>query len=373
MSKRAISRAGANIPTVPSSRGRAFTAAAEPLLPGLRALHRAGDPATVFEAWTVLAAEAFRQAKADVAMVEVGMGGRLDATTAWGRIILSVLTHVSLDHTHELGPDLDSICREKLAIARKGVPFASAETHPRLREMIRDRGREKGFPVYFAGSELGDAARATAWTRTDAGLRLEAEVQGIVYAGLDVALRGEHQVTNTVLAALAVQLMEPAGFPVPEAALRRGLASVYWPGRLERVARHPDTYLDGAHNPDAALVVAHELLATGGRAELVIGIMADKDVANVTKALGPVARRVWTVTPPDARGLPAPDLAAWFQMVGIPAEPMPSFRTALEAATRSAGRRGTVLVAGSLYNIEPARAALARLGRLKSVRPRGRR
>lgn len=345
---------GTELPT------RAFTRACERLLPGLRALKRAGDPATLFEAWTVLAAEAFRGAEADIAVVEVGMGGRLDATSAWKRIILSVLTHVSLEHTRELGPDLESICREKAAIARPGVPLLSGEADPRLRSLIRTQARHKGCPVYFAGA-LRDTARAAAWSRTANGIRVDAVLGADRVDGLEAGLRGEHQAANVVLAALGVQQLNRQGFVIPESALRSGFRSVSWPGRLEKAARQPKIFLDGAHNPAAARAVAREMLATAGRVEMVAGVMADKDVEQITRNLGAAARRVWALTPPEKRGLPASGLAARFRAAGVPAEPRRSWEAALREAIQAAGRRGTVLVVGSLYNIAPARKALKKI------------
>jgi dihydrofolate synthase / folylpolyglutamate synthase len=339
---------------------RAFARGVEALLPGLRALHRAGDPATTFEAWTALAAAVFREAGVAIAVLEVGMGGRLDATTAWERRILSVLTQVSLEHTRELGPDLESILKEKIAIARPGVPLVTAEPDARLREQMRVLSREKKFPLYFCG-QTDDEARVLDWRRTGRGLILDLQVGRESWKDLEVGLRGEHQAANALLAALALQQLRTVGFPVPNRALRKGFAAVAWPGRLELAARRPDVFLDGAHNPGAAQAVAHEFLATRGQVYLVAGVMADKDVAGITRALSPAARRVWTVTPPDDRGLPAADLAAWFRSAGVPAEAAGSIRAALASAVREAGPQETVLVVGSLYNIAPARKAVAGL------------
>jgi len=350
-----------------------FVAAADPLLPALRALRRAGNPATTFEAWTVLAAQAFARAEVEIAVLEVGLGGRLDATSAWQRVILSILTHVSLEHTRELGPDLFSICREKLGLARTGVPLISAETDPGLRALIRDRGRERNFPVAFAGRDSACLARVEDGRRTKNGVRFGLRLGPIAYPGLRIGLRGVWQIDNGALSVLALSKLAEAGFPVPEKAMRRGFQGVSWPGRMERVAVSPQIFLDGAHNPAAAAAVAQEMLATRGKVHLVAGMMADKDVAGVVKALAPAAREVWTLCPPDARGLPAADLAAWFRDRGVPAHPERSSKIALARAIAGAGPRGTILVVGSLYNIAGARRALKSLGisRGKSRRPGG--
>jgi dihydrofolate synthase/folylpolyglutamate synthase len=332
------------------------------MLPALRQLKRSGNPATTFEAWTVLAAEAFRQAEVDLAVVEVGMGGRLDATSAWDRKVLCLLTQVSLEHTRELGPDRTAICQEKVAIARPGVPFLSAEADPALRALIRKHGRTTGCPVEFIGTEVHDAGRLLDWQRTEYGVRVSMNLRGQALT-LGVGLRGEHQAYNAVLAALAVQTLSRCGYPVSLRAWQRSFRRVAWPGRLERIQRNPDVFLDGAHNPDAARVVAQEMQIMHRPVFLVTGIMADKDVAGVIRALAPAVRQVWTVTPPDSRGLPAPKLAAGFRAANVPAQACRSLGQAVHAALAAANRHGVVLVTGSLYILESARRALIRAGK----------
>jgi dihydrofolate synthase / folylpolyglutamate synthase len=341
----------------------AYARAVRRLLPGLRTLRRRGRPATAFEAWTVLAAEAFRQAGVELAVLEVGMGGRLDATTAWGRVILSVLTNVGLEHTRELGATEAAICREKLGLARPGIPILSAVRQPELRRQVRTLARRLGCPVAFAGGP-GAGVRVRAWERTPQGIRLDLDLGGHDLNGLRVGLRGAHQVPNAALAALVLDRLGKAGFPVPDAALRRGFSRVHWPGRLELARLRPQVFLDGAHNPPAARAVARELLAqNAAKVELVMGVMADKDVGSILRALAPVVARVWTVTPPDARGLPARDLAERWREQGHFARAETGLGPALASALRTAGPHGRVLVTGSLYIIGPARKALRRLAR----------
>lgn len=351
--------------------GRTMTAAeyvraARRLLPALRTLRRRRRPATTFEAWTVLAAEAFREAEVDLAVLEVGMGGRLDATTAWDRVLLSVLTNVRLEHTRELGPTEAAICREKLGIARPGVPLVSGVSQPELRHQIRAQARRLGCPVAFVGGPAA-AVRVADWRRTAQGIGLDLVLEGRRLRGLRVALRGEHQAGNAALAALALDRIGKAGFPVQEAVLRRGFETVVWPGRLELAALRPQVLLDGAHNPAAAQAIARELKASGPPVQLVMGVMADKDVSGILRALAPVTDRVWTVTPPDTRGLPAQDLAERWKELRIPAQARTGLGPALVAARAAAGPQGRVLVAGSLYILEPARAVLRRSERSRST------
>jgi dihydrofolate synthase/folylpolyglutamate synthase len=343
---------------------KAFAAAGQRLLPGLKVLQQAGTPATTFEAWTVLAAEVFRQAGVDLAVVEAGMGGRLDATSAWKRVILSILTNVSLEHTRELGTSLSAICGEKIAIARKGVPLLSAEARPGLRALMRDQARGKMFPIKFAGMNSNNAIQVKAWRRTSAGLQMELIVKRRDLIKIQIPWHGEFQVLNAALAVLAIRNLQPAGYQISGKDIRQGFKSAHWPGRMEMVSQKPKIYLDGAHNPTAVHALLREWNSRSKKVYLVVGIVRDKDVSGMCREFARAAKAVWTVAPPDPRALPAKELAKHFQAWGVKAEPQAGFRPALQKAVQAAGTRGTVLVAGSLYNIAPARRAL---GRLKSL------
>lgn len=335
---------------------KAFSRAVEKLRPALEALQKSGNPATAFEAWTVMAAWLFYEARVDWAVMEVGMGGRLDATTALESARLSVLTHVALDHTRELGGTRRAILLEKLGIMRPGIPLVAAEPDPDLRALIRTQARKRCVPVAFSGLESGDAARLRHWERTENGLRLDLELGREKLPGLQVALEGAFQSKNAALACLALRKLG-----VGNSAIRRGFQKVVWPGRMERVWNHPEIYLDGAHNPDAIQALAAEFRARGKSVYLVAGMMRDKDSFRMVKILAPQALGVWTVRPPDKRGLEAERLARIFRQHRVSARACASYRGALRRALQSAGAWDTVVVAGSLYNIEPARQALRKL------------
>ncbi|MCK5218872.1 bifunctional folylpolyglutamate synthase/dihydrofolate synthase [bacterium] len=360
---------------------RTFAAAGKRLLPGLKVLQQAGTPATTFEAWTVLAAEIFRQEGIDLAVIEVGMGGRLDATSVWKRVILSILTNVGLEHTRELGNTLSAICREKIAIARKGVPLLSAEARPGLRGLMRCQARRKLFPLEFAGRNSSDAVKVKIWKRTPKGLQIDLILKQRdltcnsthkVYCGensfkIHIPWHGEFQVLNAALAVLAIKKLQQAGYEISGKDIRQGFKSAHWPGRMEMVGRKPKIYLDGAHNPAAVHALIQEWHLRSRKVYLVAGIVKEKDVSGMCREFAQAAKAVWTVAPPDPRALPAKELAKHFQAFGVKAEPQRSFQSALKKAVRAAGPRGTVLVAGSLYNIAPARRALGRLKLLNTL------
>jgi dihydrofolate synthase / folylpolyglutamate synthase len=335
----------------------AFSASVARLLPPLKRLWRQGRPVTTFEAWTVLAADLFRAQGSQLAVLEVGMGGRLDATSAWQDVRLSLLTNVRLEHTAFLGNTAGKILREKAAMARPGVPFISAETVSGLRRQLRGLARRRSFPVQFVGTRSGDSVRILGWRRLPLGLAVELQAGAKEHFHLRVPLAGVFQALNVALAVAACLELEQRGFPGLRRALAKGCKQVAWPGRMETISQRPAVILDGAHNPAAAQAVAREFQEQGQSCFLVIGCMADKDTTGIAQALAPISRQVWTVTPPDERGLAAADLAGKFLRLGVPSQPCTSVKAALAAAIAASTRKSRILVTGSLYLLEPARRA----------------
>jgi dihydrofolate synthase/folylpolyglutamate synthase len=339
---------------------REFANGVQRLLPHLKKMHQKGAPATTFEAWTALSAVAFAQSQTQIVVLEAGMGGRLDATSVWENVIASVLTQVDLEHTRELGATLADIAREKMAIVRAGVPFFTAERRPVIRRQIARHARKVKAPFFTAGNNVQDQARILAWRRTPRGISLDLKFGKTNLRGLAVGLRGEHQTRNAALAALVVRQVSQNGFSIPEKLWRRAFEKVVWPGRLELAAKQPKIILDGAHNPAAAQVLAKEIREMFQGTYLVAGVMADKDVAGIVQALAPVAHRVWTVKPNPKRGLAAEELAEKFKALGLMAQACPTVGMALKKARQAAGRKGSIVVAGSLYLLGPARRYLIR-------------
>ncbi len=336
---------------------RAFSAAVSRLVPALRKLRQQGDPATTFEAWSVLAADLFRAKKVDLAIVEVGMGGRLDATTAWNKRFLTILTNIALEHTAYLGKTKLSILREKLGIAQRGVPLVSGEADPALRKFMQQWCRNHKVPLYFSGKGKQDAVQIKAWRPKGIGGQLLVKTRK-GKLDLRVGLSGAFQASNAALAVLALEQLSELGFPVSAITLREGFRTVQWPGRLETVSHRPQVILDGAHNVAAVSAATEQWQKAKRKIDLVVGIMADKDVREMVKALSRISRQVWTITAPDPRGVPAQELATLFKKQGIDAQSCKTIRSALQQALAVAGPKGTVLVTGSLYNVEPARKAL---------------
>lgn len=282
---------------------------------------------TYFELATLLAVRAFADAAIDVAVMETGLGGRLDAVTAVPAAAAAI-TSVSLEHTDVLGDTLSAVATEKAHVARAGRPL-------------------------FVGDVPAEAAAAIA--RVAAAAR--AELRGpAARADLPVtlALAGEHQRGN---AALAVALARAAGAALgrelPPSAIARGLAGTVWPGRLEWLA--PDVLLDGAHNPDGAATLVRALPPRRPRA-LVVSVVRGKDVPGIVRALAPAFDRVFATASANPRALPAEELASVFRSVApdLPASVVPGAGAALTAAR---GFGGLAVVAGSLFLVGEVRAA----------------
>ena len=274
---------------------------------------------TYFEALTAAAFELFRRARVSVAIVEVGIGGRLDATNVlWPDV--SVVTNVAADHLDVLGPALEDVAREKAGIFRKGQPalLGALGTADGPRAALHAEARRIGARLV----EIPPAA--------DAGF----------------SLPGAHQRQNLALALAAARAVAP----LDEAAVSRGLAAVRWPGRLQRLEREGarPLLLDGAHNPPGASALAEHLDVTGlaGRVDLLFGGMSDKDLPGVFAPLAARARRIVLVAPESPRAEKPEALRA---RLGRPdLETADSVAEGL-ARLEEADGDGPVLVAGSLY------------------------
>lgn len=331
-----------------------------------RVARRYGEP-TEFELLTAITFLWFAEVGIDVGVVEVGLGGRLDATHAWDGGV-AVVTNIALDHTDRLGATVELIAREKAAIIMRGDLAVTGASGAALR-VIEGRSRRVAAPLVVAPPAplLG--------TDRD-GIEVELGQLGRVRVGL----RGPHQAANVAVADATLDALETAGIATVGGEWRRaGYASVRWPGRMELVeASGRDVLLDGAHNPAGAATLAAALdemvpFLGPGTPTLVLAIMADKDVDGVIRALAGAAylreARVICTAPEGGRALPAADLAArWEALTGRPAEARGDPAAALDAAlstgsgpvtgTATATVTGPVIVAGSLYLVGAARAIL---------------
>ena len=304
--------------------------------------------ATFFEAMTAVALAAFREAAVDAAVLEVGLGGRWDATNV-GTPVVSVITRIDYDHQEFLGQRLEDIAGEKAGIIRGGVCVSAAQA-PEAMAVVEARCRAVAVPLLVEGREL-----AVRTLSSDlAGHRVTFRGPGWAYDDVRLALPGLFQPGNAVLAVGAVRAFaESTGLPVPESAVRAGSATVRWPGRFQIVpggAGRPTLVLDGAHNPGGATALAASLRHhfPGRRLALVLGVSADKDRAGILKALAPLAVLLYLAPADHPRATPPAELLAQMPPVDAEIHLTGSSEEALERALAAPGV-DVVCVAGSLF------------------------
>lgn len=311
----------------------------------------AGAPITYFEITTAAAFLAFARTPADVTLLEVGLGGRLDATNVIARPRVTVITPVALDHQHFLGSTLAEIAGEKAGILRKGVPCIIGPQQRAAGNEIARLAKKAGAPLIRFGVEFSGEATRDGLHYIDAGLD---------HVFPEPGLAGPHQFAN---AATAIAAARAFGRGAPDVkALAEGLARPHWPARLQPLpggrltkpltARSHEVTLDGGHNPHAARALARELAAwkkaDGKPIYLLTGMIESKDPKGFLKALAPHVTAAWCApVPGDHAFIPPGRLAGLARDGGLRATTKPSLDAAIAAIARR--RPGHVLIAGSLY------------------------
>lgn len=320
----------------------------------LGAARKLDAPPSFFEATTALALEAFRQAAVDVAVLEVGLGGRLDATNAVDSRAVAI-TAIDFDHQAYLGHTIEEIAREKAGIIKPGGLAVLGENPARVCQVIVDIAAAVGSRLVYAPAGVEVAADMIAG-QTVAGVRTSLRV----YSNLALGLRGRHQVANAVTAIrLLEELAEAHAFELSEEDIRIGVEQVTWPGRLEMLSG-PDgpVLLDGAHNPAGArALTSYVLEAFGGAKPMVVGAMRDKDLDGMIAALAPAASHMFCTASASSRAATAEELVEAARRVApwMHVEPVMPASAALK---RAAEFGSPVVAAGSLYLAGEIRAEL---------------
>ncbi len=335
---------------------------------------------TFFEFVTAMAFVYFSRRKVDWAVVEVGMGGRLDATNVLAPDV-SVITRIGLDHREFLGETVAEIAGEKAGIIKENVPVVSALQDREAGQVIAGSASRKGAPLFTFGKEFGGTLRSSGL----GGTHFDYHDGDRSLADLFTPLAGEYQVMNACVAVKASELalaVQGTGRQSGNAGMRgarddlirEGPAATRWGGRLEITSRDPMIVIDGAHNPQAAEALAAfvEQHLKDYRIILIIGVMADKDMSGILDPLLPLASEIIFTTPAYARAATPAHLAQHASSKGYHSIVTASVREALDAATAEA-KSGTdlILVTGSFYTIGEARECLgekAVLGALRESR-----
>lgn len=322
---------------------------AEPWLP---LFERRG--ATYFEAATALAFAHFARREVDVGVIEVGLGGRLDATNTLPRPF-GVITDVDRDHEARLGRTLALIAGEKAGILRRGVPAVSGCRRPAARAVVRRHARRKGARLV----ELQRAAKIDQVRLAADGTTFRLRTERRDYGLLRVALAGAHQAHNAALAVLAAERFPPPAGPLPAEAVRAGLAEARWPGRMEVLAERPLVLADVAHNPQGARTVVETLEAIhpGRRTVVVFGCLADKKYDAMLRTLSARAAELILTRPATASRETASleRLARRTRRLGVRAWVEQGVEAALDRARRLSRAEDLILVTGSTYLVAEAR------------------
>lgn len=309
------------------------------------------DHPTEFELITAVAMLYFRRCRCDIVVLEVGLGGALDASNVIDVPEAAVITAMGMDHAAILGPTLGDIAAAKAGIIKPGGAVVSFGGCPEADAVIRERCREQGAQL----TEVDFSRLRVVGTGLDG-----TDLEFAPYGALHVPLVGLYQAKNAAVAVTTVEVLEKRGWEISRRALEQGLASVCWPGRLEVVRRAGPVILrDGAHNAHgmAATVESLRALFPGKKLTILMGVMADKDVEDMLKLLAPIAGQVFTVRPESPRAMPAEELAALVNRYGVPAVPCAGVAAGLQAAAETAGADGAVCALGSLYLVGEVRRA----------------
>ena len=313
----------------------------------------AGAPITVFEITTAVGMLLFARHPADILLLEVGMGGRLDATNVVEHPLATVITPIAIDHTDYLGGSIDQIAAEKAGILKQGVPVIVAAQHRDALGVIERRAARLEAPLAIAGED---------WTATEERGRLVYQDEAGLLDLPAPRLYGRHQFENAGLAIATLRAIKK--LKIPPAAFETGIIKAEWPARLQRLAQGrladlappgSELWLDGGHNPEGGRAVAAALADLEERVSrplvLIVGMLATKDCENFLRNFTGLARRVIAVpVPHQEKGLPAEAVAETARAIGLAATSRDNIEDALTAATKlGLDPPPRILITGSLY------------------------
>lgn len=312
-----------------------------------------GPPLTYFEVMTAMAFMQFAQHRVEVAVLETGLGGRLDATNVVEQAV-SVIAPIDVDHADVLGDDPVAIAREKAGIVKPHQLVLTAAQSDAVLDVLRAACEREGVPLMRSGRDV--TARVHAHSLS--GLRLAITGLRGIYEALELPLIGRHQAENAALAVGALETLSPTG--VPRSLVEQGLARVSWPGRLEVVHEQPLVLLDGAHNPHAVQALAMTLreLCPKRRMHLLIGMSADKSVEAIGQILGSVVVSATCTKSRHPRALDPTALAKRFSPfchdVHVMSDPIDAYTYLFNAVSS----HDAMVVTGSFFLVGELRASL---------------
>ena len=309
---------------------------------------------TIFELITALGFMWFARTECDVVVLEVGMGGRLDATNVIRTPDVALIMNIGFDHMEFLGDTLEAIAGEKAGIIKPGgdvVVYGQSES---VEKVFEDTCRERGCRMFLADSSL-----ATITSVGVEGTRFDYKDRKDLF----ISLLGKYQIGNVTVAIEGCDVLRDKGFHITEEDLREGLRDAYWPGRMELLRKDPVVIVDGAHNPQGveALCESLEQLFPGEKFTFVLGVLADKDYSGDIAIAAPHAKRFYTVTPPSYRALSGDALADEIRKhADVPVTACADIPGALDAVLAEAAPDDRIVIFGSLYQECVVRAYFGR-------------
>jgi dihydrofolate synthase/folylpolyglutamate synthase len=320
---------------------------------------------TYFELATAIAWLHFADQHVDIAVLETGLGGRLDSTNIC-RPKVCVITNVSRDHTHILGSTIRQIAWEKAGIIKAKVPVISGVSQPEAIELVEQLCRERGSSLMLLGRELQvsnrrvpDLGSGQSLEDSSSASFVDVQVGDVQIEGLPVALRGAHQSGNTAMAVAVIEELRRQGLNISETALRSGLANVEWPGRVEVVSRHPTVVIDAAHNWESARALVATLTADfqPRRKVLIFAATRDKDVSGLLRLLLPTFDTViFTRYRDNPRGVPIAELKSLVHSISNrPIHLVESPQAAWQFAKELAASDDLIAITGSFFLVAELR------------------
>ncbi len=324
-----------------------FLSLAEEIRGHYKDMRGEGKQLTFFELTTVMTFEYFRRRGVDLAVIEVGMGGRLDATNTITPEC-SVITRMGIEHTHYLGDTIEEIAYEKAGIIKPGIPVVTVHDGPAYR-VVRDRALELGSPLLTVGQDI----KFSLISSTLDGLRVSFPEEDIT---LSSPLCGAYQAENMALAVGCLKTLNENGYHISKDSLTRGIASTDWPARLDIISHEPRVIMDVTHTAEGAEATAVELQClVDGKIILVIGILNDKDVNGMAKSFCRISSVAIATAPETDRSLSSTKLTSVLSEYCAEVETVERVGEAVKRALDIANKEDTILVTGSLYTIGEAK------------------
>lgn len=304
---------------------------------------------TEFELITAAGFLFFAEKSCDIVVLEVGLGGRMDATNVIKSPLAAVITNIGFDHTEYLGNTLEKIAWEKAGIIKPGCEVVLYAQSEEVENKIKEVCLERGASLTLADASLAKISQVAP------------DKTVFTYRGLEdiqLSMAGMYQVPNAVTAIEALNVLRKKGFNIPEKAYRDGLKRAVNIGRFELMRKDPVVMVDGAHNPQGvnALIETLQTVFPGEKIKFIVGMLADKDYETSIKTLAPLAKSFATITPPSERALDSYSMAARIkELTGLDAVAYDSPEIALDTQIASAGKDEIICVLGSLYQVGKVR------------------